>query len=445
MSPSLGKDGETLRHRVRGPWALVVSLFLLALTPRVFADSCFERATSIRQGSIPYGQPDGDCDAGGKAGAYFSWFAAGAAAAAAARAAARRTQQGKAERPNHWPTNLTGPTAFCELGTAIAQEDYLQTKVPTQGGGERDLNDIEKTLYLYERMREAARVYGLKAPTEGFDFMDKYKVGLSRRDTLVSWGVIAGATLLGGLAGSAVFGPAGYLIGPSLGGLAGTLAGILGTVTGALASGAAALLSGFATNVGDAADRSMDRFTDKQIQLGGTGIGAVIGGLVGTLGGPPGVAVGIAGGGILGTMLSRLFTGGDQEEVDSLKMSGVGHCGEWSLAFSRLLKCAGVAQQKVAYADHKPDSVASYGFGGTDTTVIVKDGDGKNRVFDIFREMYESKNKNLPSDKSVFSNLPMTAGDLQPYDSIDQTPRVWQKAMKKEFIKDNQGNVLWQQ
>jgi len=167
---------------------------------------------------------------------------------------------------------------------------------------------------------------------------------------------------------------------------------------------------------------------------------------LGMFGGPPGAALGFVGGGILGAWASRLFFEVEPEETNSLKLTGIGHCGEWSIAFRRVLICAGVRQAKMVYADNDPGAMPSPGHGGTDTAVVIKDDDGKNRIFDIYREMYNSLNENSPSQRSGFSNYPMTGGDVQPYDTLDSVRKwlTWQEAMGRKVIKDNQGNVLWQ-
>lgn len=207
-------------------WVLVMEIWLIFLCAPVSADPCAERAQRVRAGEVPFGEDDPDCTGAEKTGAIFAWLAAAAAAAAAAR----QVKGGKSARPDDWPKDLKGPNAFCDLGHAIAKEDYLQKQVSTANGGSRGLTDIEKAMYIFERMREAARVYDLRADTGSK--ADQTTMKWNRRDVQIQVGTAAGSTVAGvalakwgASAGTLMAGPVGTLVGGVGGAAVGWLIG----------------------------------------------------------------------------------------------------------------------------------------------------------------------------------------------------------------------------
>jgi hypothetical protein len=129
----------------------------------------------------------------------------------------------------------------------------------------------------------------------------------------------------------------------------------------------------------------------------------------------------------------------DPENAEALKSCiGWGNCGEWSYAFSEILKGGGV-NSRVAYGDSSGSAGSSLSFNGTDTIVIVDEWSPKRdktsrRVFDAFRSAYHS-GTSQPTDATIkkWGDVALTDADRW----ADEPPVIsWQTMVGKPFVKD---------
>lgn len=359
------------------------ALMVLGAAPAA-ADVCTARAQAVRAGKVPYGAEDPDCDTAAKNAALVSWVAAGLGAAGAAAAAAQRRRGGKAAPPDHWPKDLKAANSFCGLGSAIAQEPYLQSRVPTGDGGDRPLTELERSLYVFERMREAARVYGLRAARGNWS--SQVTVAANRPEGRAALAGLAIGALGGGVAGSA--------FGAKFGAGLGSLAGPAGTLLGGFAGGLLGLMVG--------------RWVGSKLPDDSP----------------------------------------DADNAEALKNAGIGNCGEWSYAFNKVLECAGVRSRVIVADSNQrpgaPDVTGSWA--SNDTAVMVQDsgGGGSRRIFDPYRQFLHNPD-NRPDDASEWTNLPMTPDDRLPYD--DDRKGSWQQYIggKPAIKAAEDGGIIWSQ
>jgi hypothetical protein len=150
--------------------------------------------------------------------------------------------------------------------------------------------------------------------------------------------------------------------------------------------------------------------------LAGAGVGLVLGAI-----------------GAWALLPSRRF---DPEGAAPLKCGRIGNCGDWSIAFKAVLRCAGVDNAMIVAADNDPTRKFSERFTGTDTSVMLYQGPedpASWRFFDLFMSLHRrppqaSSSSALSSDD--WADLP-----------VDQWLRKFQS--KKQYVKDLNGKVLY--